>query len=54
MFLIGMHMADIVFSLILGRTDLRGKFFLRKNLKPLKHYIRHHQQLGIATGEALG
>jgi len=34
---------DIVFSLSalggLGRTDLRGKFFLRKNLKPLKYYI---------------
>jgi hypothetical protein len=33
-------MADAVFSLILGRNDLRGKFFRRKNLKPLKHYIR--------------
>jgi hypothetical protein len=34
---------DIVFSLILGRTDLRGKFFLRKSasggLKQLKCYV---------------
>ena len=34
-------MADVAFSLILGRNDLRGKFFLRKNLKPLEYYVYH-------------
>lgn len=28
----------IIFSLILGHSDLRGEFFLRKNSKPLKYY----------------
>jgi len=33
---------DIAFSLILVpiRSGLRGKFFLRKNLKPLKYYAQ--------------
>ena len=30
------YLEDTALSLILGRNDLRGKFFLRKNLNPLK------------------
>ena len=31
--------ADTVFSLILGRIDLRGEFCLRQNSNPLKYNI---------------
>jgi hypothetical protein len=31
--------------LILGRIDLRGKFFRRKNLKPLMDSLLHHYEI---------
>jgi len=34
--------ADTVFSLILGRTDLRGEFCLRQYSNPLKYNICNH------------